>query len=239
MVLIVGISAGVALSAITEVTTSGEPDGSLNPDAAALAGRDTQPRPFENLPEWIIPLPYHVAGGTKPEIREAVRQALADLNGEREGPDFGAVTLSQYAYEVAGKPTRTTESAEGTWTCEASGSVTVSLRVTMRYPVWDSITACADSELISGWQSYVAALHSHELGHAYIARSGLRRLELELAGIEASATAVDRAEACELAVRAHRDLVDEAFRRITDEISQVQQEYDARTDYGRSHGASF
>jgi hypothetical protein len=195
--------------------------------------------PFENLPAWATASPYHVSGGTRQELRKAIREAMAGLWDDEADRDFGAAVISSYSYEIERGPATPSRSGSGSWTCTATGWVDVSLSLVIRYPVWDDLVACPDSALVGEWRQYMAALYDHEVGHLYIARTGLRRLNRELAGLEMTAAAGSGIAACDLARRLYRDLIRKDFERITAGISQAQEEYDSRTDYGRKRNAAF
>ena len=195
--------------------------------------------PFDNLPSGVKAAPYAITGNSHDALRQAIIDSLTPHRGGNPEEHFGATTLSEYSFALAGKPVLTSHETPDSCRCVARDTVDVRLVVTVRYPEWVDVASCEDERLVEDWRRYIAELYRHEIGHIYLARAGLHRLRRHLNSIEAHVMDTGCSGACARAVEIHYDLIQEAFAEITHEISQDQQAYDRRTDYGRSQGATF
>jgi predicted secreted Zn-dependent protease len=152
---------------------------------------------------------------------------------------FGAVTLSEYSFNLGGDPTLETQDMRDSCRCAVRDTIEIELMISVRYPVWVDRAACEDSSLVEDWKRYITNLYRHELGHTYIARAGLGKLRRRLNGLRAYGTGAECAGACSRATASYNDRVRQAFLEITGEISQEQERYDRQTGYGKSQGATF
>jgi hypothetical protein len=199
--------------------------------------------PFENLPGGVRAVPYLIRGGSRQELRSAIVAVADDHAGARaeQGSTghFGAVTLSEYSFGLLGDPALETQDSGDSCRCTVKDTVEVRLVISVRYPIWVDMAACEDTSLVEDWKQYVTNLYRHELGHTYIARAGLGRLRRQLNDIQAYGTGADCVDACSRATASFHDRVQQAFLKITGEISQNQEHYDRETGYGKSQGATF
>jgi predicted secreted Zn-dependent protease len=195
--------------------------------------------PFDNLPTGVKAAPYAITGDSRDALRHAIIDSLTPPHGRNTEEHFGAATMSEYSFALAGEPVLTSHETRDSCRCVARDAVDVRLVVTVRYPEWVDVTSCEDERLVQDWRRYIADLYRHEIGHVYLARAGLHRLRRHLSSIEAHVMDTGCTGACARAVEIHHDLIQEAFAEITHEISQDQEGYDRRTDYGRSQGAAF
>jgi predicted secreted Zn-dependent protease len=233
-------TAAVALAAVEELGITpavSATDSIASPDKVQ---RDEVHRsPFDDLPRGIKATPYSIEGTSRQELSEAIRDSLGATLGASPDDHFGALTLSRYTFDTAGMPMLRRQEADDSCRCWASDSVAVTLDISIRYPLWTDMDACADSDLVDDWRTYLVGLYCHELGHVYIARAGLRELTGRLNGIEIEAKAEDCSSACLQAIESHYHQVEKTFFGISEEISKHHQRYDLETAHGRSQGARF
>ncbi len=245
-------SAGAALlllaslaPAAVQVVDEGSADTGTDSSLVDVSGSSDRPyvSPFENLPGGVSAVPYLIRGGSRKELRSAIAALANDPAGARAEQEstghFGAVTLSEYSFSLLGGPRLETEDTGDSCRCTVKDTVEVKLVISVRYPVWVDMAACEDTGLVEDWKQYVTNLYRHELGHTYIARAGLGRLRRQLNDVQAHGTGADCTDACSRATASFHDRVQQAFLKITGEISQNQEHYDSETGYGKSQGATF
>jgi hypothetical protein len=239
--LLLASAAPAAVQVLDESSADTGTDSSL----ADFGRSSEQPyvSPFENLPGGVSAVPYLIRGSSRQELRSAIMALADDHAGDRadqESTDrFGAVTLSEYSFNLLGDPALEPQDMGDSCRCTAKDTVEVTLVMSVRYPVWVDMAACEDASLVEDWKQYVTSLYRHELGHTYIARAGLGKLRRQLNGVRAYGRGAECAGACSRAAASYHDRVRQAFLKITGEISQDQERYDRETGYGKSQGATF
>jgi hypothetical protein len=237
---LVALSLAVGRAAVQEIEdTTATPGAGLDEPEPGPTEEQGYPSPFEYLTEGVEPVPYSITGSSRAQLKSAMDAAMSDYSTGTEEQHFGAVTVSEYTYEILGEPVRTLEISGDSCSCTVKGFIGVNLSQSIRYPVWIDMASCEDTALVRDWTGYIAATYSHELGHVYAARTGLTRLKSELGAIQTHEMGVQCTEVCDRAGRSYRRAVEDAFRRTTAEIGQAQNEYDSETGYGKDQGATF
>lgn len=158
---------------------------------------------------------YVIEGSSARELRaELDRKGPLDKEGVRHDAYTTWNVTWEYPYERRG---------DG---C-ASGRVTVKVRIVETLPRWDPPPGTPD-DLVRKWRTYLAALETHEDGHAQNGIDGAREVKVALEQIGAQETCDD------FETRADR-VGDEVMERHR----QRDRSYDRETRSGATQGATF
>lgn len=159
---------------------------------------------------------YDVRGVTATDLR---REINASRPADKDGWRFDAITNWKVSWRFRYNKTNLG--------CAIKGAVETAATVRYNLPNWvDANSAPAD--LRNRWQRYHAALVVHEHGHGAIAASAADDVLRAIDALGAFATCAALEQA------AHR-----TGREIIERYARFDDDYDRRTDHGRTQGARF
>ena len=156
---------------------------------------------------------YDVQGRTYAELRAGMRRLGPNVNGR----SFVGETRSPMSWSW-----RTESTTGGSCTLR---DIRMRVNAQILLPRWTPPTD-ADSNVVTEWKRFIAALEAHEAGHKDISARAGRDLKDGLRGLTGPCSQVS--------MRAN-----DIARRIIDAASQAQKRYDAETRHGLTQGTSF